>query len=381
MSFIGGYQSDLIGNSSPSDATEVIKGIAQIASHAETLAGENDTKIISPAKLAAYVANKVTGLWTDKGLIDCSANPNFPPGVAGHAYTVSVAGKVGGTDGQRVGIRDVIYCNLTNPGGADAVAGGSWTILQANLEAATELIAGYVRIASPNEVNLGIDDTKAITPLKLKTLLNTLLCFQNGNALGSIVPLAGIGNRAEGIYSTVLGGQNNRAIAAYSTAEGAYAEAALYNERAKAGGAFFHVKGSSQFSILNLMATIPPGATGVILTADGEASGANRWFLPLNSIQQFSIQLTITQNSGTDGSPGLTQTAIYEGTARNQAGSVNWVGGAPTVREVRQDAGFSPSIGFNFFESELSVHVDGLLERTLHASATVFITQTRFSLE
>lgn len=31
-----------------------------------------------------------------KGVIDCSANPNYPAADAGHTYKISVAGKVGG---------------------------------------------------------------------------------------------------------------------------------------------------------------------------------------------------------------------------------------------------------------------------------------------
>ena len=403
------------------DANEDVKGIAQIATLPEVLAGVNNSKIVTPAKLAAYLADKITGLWKDKGLINCSGNPNYPPGLAGEAYTVSGAGKIGGAGGQNVGLRDVIYCNVTNPGGTEALVGNSWTILQANLEAATELIAGYVRLANVDEmnsgesmttavsprrlkdlldsraaneallglirvatqpeVNAGAIDTKAVTPLKLATLLNTLLRFQNGAGVGSVLPRIGEGNSATGLYAAVLGGQYNQASGAYSIADGLFAVAALFNEWAKASGAFFNTPGSSQYSILNLLVSVPPGGGSVPLTTDGNAPGAgNRWLIPNNCIQRFAIHFTITQNAGGVGSPGLTYTAIYEGAVRNQNGIVNWIANEPTLREVHQDVGFAPAFGFLFSPGEITMYLESMVERTLHVSATIHITQTKFDL-
>lgn len=76
-------------SSSVADATEAQKGIAQIATSQEVTVGEDNTKFVTPAKLAAYIANKVTGLWKDKGLINCSENPLYSAGVVGDAYTIS----------------------------------------------------------------------------------------------------------------------------------------------------------------------------------------------------------------------------------------------------------------------------------------------------
>ncbi len=442
------------------DANEDTKGIAQIATNPEVMAGIDNNKIVTPAKLAAYVANKVTGLWKDKGLIDCSGNPNYPAGVAGEAYTVNVAGKIGGVAGQNVGLRDVIYCNTTNAGGTDAAVGNNWTILQANLEAATEVIAGYIRLASQDEVNTGeslttavsprrlkdmldarhatedifglmriatqaealagADDTKAITPLKLKglfdgrqasedvagllgiatqaevnagnidskaltplklaVLLNTLLRFQNGAGEGSIVPRVGAGNSAAAAFAAVFGGQNNRANAPYSSSLGLYADAILFNEWAKSAGAFYNVKGSAQYSVLNLLALIPSGTKAVAITADGNSAGANRWLPPNNSVQQFTVHVAVTQNSGTIGTAGLTWTGVYEGAVRNLNGVMSWVGTEPALIDSHQDPGFTPAISFTFGAGEITLNVTAMIERSLHVSATVHINQVKYSL-
>lgn len=154
-------------------ATEFSAGLIQIATQAQVNAGTDNQKAVTPLKLAQYVANKITGLWEDKGLLDCSLNPNYPAAQKGDAYTVNVAGKIGGAAGTDVQIRDVIYCTADNAGGTEAAVGASWNVIQGNLVQATTAIAGIARIATQAEVTAGTDDTKFVTPLKLITLLNS----------------------------------------------------------------------------------------------------------------------------------------------------------------------------------------------------------------
>jgi len=150
-------------------ATEAAPGISIIASQAEVNDGEDDMKFVTPAKLASYVADKLTGLWEDKGLINASINPNYPAGQVGDAYTISVAGKIGGLFGDDVQVRDVIYCIANNPGGDKETAGFAWNIIQSNLVQATEAIAGFAQVASQAEVTAGVNNSKFLTPLKLVT--------------------------------------------------------------------------------------------------------------------------------------------------------------------------------------------------------------------
>lgn len=147
-------------------ASETTAGIVQFASVVNP--GIND-KAISPDKLIQYVADKVTGLWNNKGLLDCSTDPPYPVGKAGEAYTVSVGGKIGGITGQVVEVRDVIYCTADTPVGGGTIA--HWNVLQANLVQATEITAGFSKVATQAELQAGTDDSHFITALKLRTFL------------------------------------------------------------------------------------------------------------------------------------------------------------------------------------------------------------------
>ncbi|MGQ0827926.1 MAG: hypothetical protein ACT4ON_05990 [Bacteroidota bacterium] len=168
-------------------------GLIEIATQAEVNTGTDNQRAVTPQKLAQYVADKVTGLWDDKGLLDCSLNPNYPAALKGDAYTVSVAGKVGGPAGTDVQVRDVVYCTINNAGGTEAAVGASWNVIQGNLVQATTALAGIARIATQAEVTAGVDDTKFVTPLKLITLLNskkmrTQIRFQSDSLPESEVP-------------------------------------------------------------------------------------------------------------------------------------------------------------------------------------------------
>ena len=60
------------------------------------------------------------------GFTDCSANPNYPAGVVGDDYYVTVAGRIGGAAGKVVEIGDVYRCTVINAGGTEAAVGASW---------------------------------------------------------------------------------------------------------------------------------------------------------------------------------------------------------------------------------------------------------------
>ncbi len=406
----------------PSDATEDQRGIAKIASTADINAGADNSKIVTPAKLAAYVANKLTNLWEDKGLMDCSANPPYPAGQVGDAYTVSVAGKIGGPAGMNVAVRAIIYCHQDNAGGTQAQVGDKWTVLQSTVELATEAIAGIARIALQAEVNAGVDnativtplrlktlldnlgatevlrglaeiatqaevnagadDSRIVTPLKLMTLLNNLLRYTAGSDASAIVPKNGVGNEASAVFAAILNGQYNLASGPYSVAIGQFAKAILHGQFARSGGSFNNVAGSAQNSVISLFRNIPDSAPATQLTLDGaDAADSNRWLLEQNTLQHFTAMVTIVQNNGKQGTPGDTWTGIFEGCVKNTVGALSWVGGEPTLRDTRQDHGFFPTIQFQPNNEEVVVTVDGMKERGLHVMVTVNITQTKFKLE
>jgi hypothetical protein len=72
-----------------------------------------------------------------KGVIDASANPNYPAANAGDLYRISVAGKIGGASGPNVEVGDEILC-LTDgtSAGNHASVGSNWNITQANIDGA-----------------------------------------------------------------------------------------------------------------------------------------------------------------------------------------------------------------------------------------------------
>ena len=71
---------------------------------------------------------------TFKGVIDASTNPNYPSGVTGDTWKISVAGKIGGASGVNVEAGDTIICVTDNAGGTQATVGSNWTILQTNID-------------------------------------------------------------------------------------------------------------------------------------------------------------------------------------------------------------------------------------------------------
>lgn len=72
-----------------------------------------------------------------KGVIDCSANPDFPAANIGHTYKINVAGKIGGASGINVEVGDTIYCiNDNSSSGSYTSVGTNWVIVQTNIDGA-----------------------------------------------------------------------------------------------------------------------------------------------------------------------------------------------------------------------------------------------------
>lgn len=105
----------------------------------ETLAADSDARVPSQAAIKAYVDQIVSfqDAMVFKGIIDCSANPNYPAADRGWIYRVSVAGKIGGASGPNVEVGDTLICSTdATPAGDHATVGAQWTITQANIDGA-----------------------------------------------------------------------------------------------------------------------------------------------------------------------------------------------------------------------------------------------------
>jgi hypothetical protein len=106
-----------------------------------TLSANSDTALATQKAVKSYVDGIITGGATDvmvfKGVIDCSANPNYPAADAGNIYKVSVAGKIGGASGTNVEVGDSIWCITDGTSaGTQAGVGANWVVSQANVDGA-----------------------------------------------------------------------------------------------------------------------------------------------------------------------------------------------------------------------------------------------------
>jgi len=106
-----------------------------------SLAANSDTRVATQKAIKAYVDAIATSGASDvmifKGVIDCSANPNYPAADAGNLYKVSVAGKIGGASGPNVEAGDTLYCITdSTASGNHATVGANWVIAQVNIDGA-----------------------------------------------------------------------------------------------------------------------------------------------------------------------------------------------------------------------------------------------------
>ena len=171
------------------------------------------------AATKAYVDNAVTGLLDFKGAIDASTNPNYPAASKGDAYTISVAGKIGGASGKSVDVGDMVIATADNAGGTEASVGTSWTVLEHNLvgalmasnnlsdvadaatafgnikQAATTSATGVVELATQAETQAKTDNTRAVTPSGLADFTRKYTGTIGNGSLTSIAVTHGLGSQ------------------------------------------------------------------------------------------------------------------------------------------------------------------------------------------
>lgn len=109
--------------------------------------------------------NDLTGLLDFKGGYNATTDtPAIASGVGvqkGDYYVVTVAGTFLGTP---LEVGDSIFANQDAP-----TIISQWTVVQGNTVPASETVAGVIKISTQALTDAGVDDTTAITPLKLKT--------------------------------------------------------------------------------------------------------------------------------------------------------------------------------------------------------------------
>lgn len=144
---------------------------AAIVTLADTIAANNnDTTIPTSAAVKAYADSIIAANdgFTFEGGIDCSTNPNYPAADAGHTYKVTVAGKIGGASGPDVQVGDTLYCTLDgSAAGNHATVGANWTIVQANVDRATDTTLGLAEYATQAEAEAKSSALVALTPASI----------------------------------------------------------------------------------------------------------------------------------------------------------------------------------------------------------------------
>jgi hypothetical protein len=125
-------------------------------------------------QLVNAVNSTISGSLVFKGSYDAATNAPLldatPIGgiKTGWTYVVTVAGTFFAEDVQ---VGDMIIAKQDSP-----TLAGHWTTVNKNIPdivAASETVVGTIEIATTAEVTTGTDDTRAITPLKLKQALGT----------------------------------------------------------------------------------------------------------------------------------------------------------------------------------------------------------------
>jgi hypothetical protein len=174
---------------------------ATLASDTDTtLAANSDLRVATQKAVKDYIASVITGGASDvmifKGVIDCSANPNYPAADAGNLYKVSVAGKIGGASGPNVEVGDTLYCITdSTASGTHAGVGANWVIAQVNLDGAvigpTSVTDSRVALFDGTTGKLIKDGGKLLTDLIANTLLTTLGDIIYASAANTPARLAG----------------------------------------------------------------------------------------------------------------------------------------------------------------------------------------------
>lgn len=146
-------------------ATETVKGVAELATTAEAQAGTDDERILTPKKL-----QDVTATETRKGVVELATNAEVQTGTD-TARAVTPAGLASRTATEtRTGVVE-LATDAETIAGSDAAR--AVTPASLNARTATDARRGIVELATSAETIAGTDTERAVTPAALAALTAT----------------------------------------------------------------------------------------------------------------------------------------------------------------------------------------------------------------
>lgn len=164
------------------------------SAYTDNITGSSSTKLTTENAVVTYVASAIADIGVLIGSFDASTATDFPtaPGGTnkGDYWRVSNSGlNPSVVHGEELSTGDVLIAAINNP---NVTTTTDWIFLNMNINQATETVAGIAEIATQAESDAGTDDTKIITPLKLKTTLDTRVggyaaTFGNGSSTSFVV--------------------------------------------------------------------------------------------------------------------------------------------------------------------------------------------------